>query len=345
LLPELERHRQAEIALTKRELTEYEKSIPIQAALLETRSNPAEAKTVWVMVEPKKVSVAGKRKVKLTKNPDGSIFSSGGKGPIDYIVNATSPLTNITGVMLEVLPDDALPEYGPGRAPNGNFVLSELEMKWGKGTSAAATFAKFTGARADFSQQNFDVAQAIDGKVGGPNGWAMAGAPGPMRHTATFKLEKPLGDKKGLSLRFALKQQYDDAHMIGKFRLYVTTSADPLDLGFPENVVKAARAPAGQRTAEQSAAIIDFVRNSDPELWKRKGAFAKISMPLPEDPKLVELKADLKKAKEPIQLDPVLAQLREDAKASIKQSENKRLTVVQDLTWALINSPGFLFNH
>ena len=50
-----------------------------------------------------------------------------------------------------------------------------------------------------------------------------------------------------------------------------------------------------------------------------------------------------------MQIDPVLVQLlwRRDARrpASIKQSENKRLTVVQDLTWALINSPGFLFNH
>jgi hypothetical protein len=38
-------------------------------------------------------------------------------------------------------------------------------------------------------------------------------------------------------------------------------------------------------------------------------------------------------------------QLRVDAQASTRQTENTRLTVVQDLTWALINSPGFLFNH
>jgi hypothetical protein len=70
-----------------------------------------------------------------------------------------------------------------------------------------------------------------------------------------------------------------------------------------------------------------------------------VSAPLPKDPKLTELEMGLKTAEEPIRLDPVLVQLRVDAKASINQSENKRLTVVQDLTWALINSPGFLFNH
>jgi hypothetical protein len=287
----------------------------------------------------------GKRKAKLKKTDDDAILAEPAKGPADYIINASSPLTNITGIMLEVLPDDSLPEYGPGRAPNGNFVLSEIEMKYGLGTNAAATFARFTGARADFSQENFDVAKAIDGVTSGVNGWAIAGAVGPMRHVAAFKFEKPLGDSKGLDLRFTLKQQYDEAHKIGKFRVYVTSAADPLDLGFPENVVKAARAQAGQRTAKQSAALIDFVRNSDPELWKRKRALANVSAPLPEDPKLGQLKAAVKKAEEPIQLDPVLVQLREDAKVSAKQSENKRLTVVQDLTWALINSAGFLFNH
>jgi hypothetical protein len=44
-------------------------------------------------------------------------------------------------------------------------------------------------------------------------------------------------------------------------------------------------------------------------------------------------------------LDPELVQLREAAKDSTVQNEHKRLTVVQDLTWALVNSPGFLFNH
>jgi len=60
---------------------------------------------------------------------------------------------------------------------------------------------------------------------------------------------------------------------------------------------------------------------------------------------LSELKAALAKAEEHIHIDPYLVQLRVDAGASSKQSENKRLTVVQDLTWALVNSAGFLFNH
>jgi hypothetical protein len=57
------------------------------------------------------------------------------------------------------------------------------------------------------------------------------------------------------------------------------------------------------------------------------------------------LKTDLDRANQPVVLDPQLVQLRKDIEASKQQVANKRLTVVQDLTWALINNPAFLFNR
>jgi hypothetical protein len=118
-----------------------------------------------------------------------------------------------------------------------------------------------------------------------------------------------------------------------------------LDFGMPDPVVQAARAAAGKRTAEQAGALLAFYRSTDVEFWKRKQAVVKASEPLPEDPRLKELKQALSKAEEPIHLDPRLVQLREDALASADELKNKRLVVVQDLAWALINSAGFLFNH
>jgi WD40 repeat protein/mono/diheme cytochrome c family protein len=346
LRAELERRHQAEIAAIHRELRDYERLIPVQAAFWESKNNPADTKTTWVLAEPKKASATGKKPVKLTTQSDGSILSSAGGSPTDYRVITRSTLTNITGVMLEVLPDESLPNFGPGRAPDGNFVLSEFELKWAAGTNTPDQLAKFVEARADFSQTDFSVSQAIDGKVEtGVNGWAVAGAPGTLRHTATFKLEHPIASPNGATLNFVLKQHYGDAFMIGRFRLYVTTSTEPLDFGLPDGVVQAARAPAGQRKPEQASAIIDYYRNSDVEFWKRKSAFAKASAPLPADPKLGELKQALALAEAPIHLDPYLVQLRDDVAACTRQSENKRLTVVQDLTWALVNSAGFLFNH
>jgi len=318
--------------------------LPAQAAFWEARYNPAEAKRIWELAKPEKISATGD--VKLAQQSDGTITSSEGSSPSDYVIVVASPLTNITGVMLEALPDQTLPSFGPGRHGDGNFVLSELELEWAAGTNAPDKPAKFSDARADFSQNDYSVKEAIDGKVySGRNGWAIAGAPSLQRHTATFKLEQPIASTNGVKMRFVLKQHFGEDFLLGKFRLYLTTSDDPLDFGLPESVVEAAQAPAGQRTAEQASAILDYYRNSDGEFWKRKQAAVRAAEPLPVDPKLTELKDALSQAEQPIQLDPRLVQLREDAKASSDQNKNKRLTVVQDLTWALINSPGFLFNH
>jgi len=247
--------------------------------------------------------------------------------------------------MLEVLPDDRLPKFGPGRNDDGNFVLSELELSWAPGTNSPDTAVKFADAKADFSQKDFSVSQAIDGKVySGRNGWAISEAP-LQRHIATFKLEDPIVSTNGVTVRLSLQQHYDETHCLGRFRLYFTTSDEPLDFGMPDGVVQAARASAGQRKPEQAGAILDYYRSIDAEFWRRRQAVASASEPLPADPKFTELQAALSKAEEPILLDPRFVQLRDDAVASTHELENKRLVVVQDLTWALINSAGFLFNH
>jgi len=344
LRAELEKRREAEITMRQSELKDHEKMLPAQAAFWELKNNPAEPRTTWVPIEPKQISTTNNTKV--TRQPDGSYLTSGGKSPDEFLALAHSPLTNITGVMLEVLPDDALPQFGPGRHGDGNFVLSEIGLKWAAGTNLPDLSAKFVDARADFSQNDYSVQQAIDGRVEtGRNGWAIGGAPNLQRHTATFKLEQPIASTNGVTLRFSLHQNFGEDFLLGRFRLYVTTSDDPLDFGIPEAVVQAGRAPAGQRRLEQAAAILDYYRNTDVEFWKRKQALVKASDPLPVDPKFTELQNGLKKAEEPVRLDPHLVQLREDSKLSAEQRENKRLVAMQDLTWALVNSAGFLFNH
>jgi hypothetical protein len=344
LRAELENRRQREIAFRREELKDYEKLLPAEAVFWEAKTKPGESRTVWSELELEDLSATGDNK--LSRQKDGSILATGPKGQADYLILARSPLTNITGVMLETLPDDSLPRFGPGRAEDGNFVLSEIELKWSPGTNAPAEAARFVEARADFSQTEYPVRQAIDGKVlAGRNGWAIAGAPAIQRHTATFRLETPITSPDGANLRLLLQQHYGEDLLLGHFRLYVTGAEDPLDFGMPERVVQAARTPADERKPEQAAAIVDFYRASDGDFWKRKRALATASEPLPMDPKLDGLQKALGQAELPIRLDPHLVQLREDVQTSARQAVNKRLVVAQDLTWALVNSPGFLFNH
>ena len=72
---------------------------------------------------------------------------------------------------------------------------------------------------------------------------------------------------------------------------------------------------------------------------------AEAKKPRPVDPKLTELRAKLAEASQPLPTAPELARLRRAAQLSAKQLENARLTFAQDLAWALINNPAFLFNR
>jgi hypothetical protein len=116
-------------------------------------------------------------------------------------------------------------------------------------------------------------------------------------------------------------------------------------LGHPQAVVAAATKPLAERSDVEKALLRDYVGSLEPEFWRLRKEMADAKVPVAVDGRETELKTALAKVSEPIVLDPLLVQLRLDAEASKKQATNKRLTVVQDLTWALINNPAFLFNR
>jgi hypothetical protein len=66
---------------------------------------------------------------------------------------------------------------------------------------------------------------------------------------------------------------------------------------------------------------------------------------LPTEPVLQKLKDALADASQPVPLDPELDRLRRDHALSERQLASLRLTFAQDVTWTLINSSAFLFNH
>jgi hypothetical protein len=343
-LAEAEKKRVADAAAADVAVKEYEKT-KLAAARMNFESTVPVARTYtgWQLLDP--ADLRASNLASLTKLPDGSI-KAGPQRPqnSDYTITADTTVAGITGLLLEVLPSADEPNFGPGRAA-GNFVLGEFSVKSGEPRGQPTSEVELSGAYADFSQEKFPVKDAIDGKKNDvKNGWAIANQYG-VPHYAAFALKKPLGDAKGSRLRIELNQPRNGAFTIGRFRLWVTTSPQPLAIGLPLAVIDALKKPAPARTKEEQATLAAYWSETDPVLGKLRLTLGKHQLPLPTDPGVIERRAVLTKAEEPIRLDPKLVQLRQDTQQSKLLMTNKRLTAVQDLAWALINNPAFLFNH
>jgi hypothetical protein len=254
----------AEKAQRVRVLTEYAKQFMARMPAWEARFKDT---PVWVTLQPEELkSTAG---TKLTKEPDGSVFASGkNKGPETYTITAKTNLTGITAIRLEVLSDSRLPGRGPGRAPNGNLVLSEFKVTAEQANTTKAEPVALHNARATFSQAGFEVQKAIDNNPG--TGWALVPQVG-KTHAALFEIKGKLGTAPVTKLTITLLQNHvDKVHNIGKFRLAVTTAKTPVPLQqlVPENIARILQQPADQRSDADRSALVAYYRSTDAELGR-----------------------------------------------------------------------------
>jgi hypothetical protein len=323
---------QAEYAKLKSILDSYQEQLDAKQPAWEAA---LKHQPTWTILQPESFKSAGG--ATLTKQADNSILASGkNPTPETYTVTAKTPLSGITAIRLEVLPDKSLKANGPGRASNGNFVLNEFKVAVQvpvERTKALSTLGasiaglpglplaqsqffaasallnespkalKLTRVLADFSQSGFEVQKAIDNNLG--TGWAIApqfGRP----HVALFELKDKLVVPAGAILTFTLEQKFaGKEHNIGRFRLSVTTTPPPLSLGnLPADLAKALYTDPAKRTPQQKALLRDRHRA--------------------EDKRLAELQRQV--ADHAVPADP-------------------RLVGAQDLAAAILNSREFLFNH
>lgn len=318
-------------------------SLAERQAAWEQTLDAARLGTAWTPLEVK--NARSNNNQQLKRLDDGSYLASGPvTNNIDYSIVADAA-DGITGLMLEVLPHESLPNFGPGRA-NGNFVLAEVVVRaTDRGAARNPRDVALKDARADFTQNTYDVKEIINGKSeGGRDGWAIGNKFGEP-HYARIAFAEPLREKSGSALTIILQHRFRDGFSIGRFRLWATNSESPLELGLPEQVIAALKTTPLERTEAQRQSIADYYRTIDPELRKKEQALFTAKRPLPVDPKLRDLRAILVQAELPVAIDPKLAQLRADAAVSTKQQADLRLTGAQDLAWAIINTPSFLFNR
>ena len=340
---ELEKEHQDKIAKAESELNDYQTKLPQLLAEWEQRPDRV---TEWTTLKPKKLSATNG--ATLTREKDLSVIASGDNGQGQYDFVAYTDLNDITGVRLEMLADERLPKNGPGRHEDGNFVLSEFEVSWAdRSAPSERSKAVLKNAKADFSQKGYAVNGAIDGKnPDNGNGWAIHAEEG-KDHQAIFEFEQPIGKgEESTILTFALKQNFQTkTHSIGRFRLSVTRSEPPFDFGVPGDIAEILSVAAAQRNEEQTKALLDFYRSKDEEAKRLDSELAKAKKPRPINPKVKELQAKVERVSKPLREDPYLVDLRRAVKLSTDQMERQRMTAAQDLAWALINNPAFLFNH
>ncbi len=188
---------------------------------------------------------------------DESILIGGARVGADTTVVTASPGTReITAFRLEVIPDDSLPQRGPGRAENGNLHLHEFEAQVLKAGSSVATKLKFAKASADFDQSGWTSAMAIDGNA--KTGWAIHPAVG-QQHELVVELDQPLSLGAGDQITIMLKQPMGGIHTIGRFRLSTSSASSAAVMHLPADARDAVAIAVKDRTDAQNVAIASFV--------------------------------------------------------------------------------------
>ncbi len=202
--------------------------------------------------------------VRFDRQDDGSYLVTGSnpaKGQYTLWFKsdlAASP--GVTGLRIETLADKRLPSNGPGRVQHGNFVLSDVRFY-------AATTPKLDknhrvalkSAKADFAQDNWPAAAAIDPKL--DTGWAVGPQFGKPHHI-DITTTKPLIINGTAHMQVVLDQQYGSQHTIGRFRVSLRTGSEPND-GMPGPIVNILKGDATKRTAKQRDTLLDYVASRD----------------------------------------------------------------------------------
>lgn len=246
------------------------------AELTAAQAEWEKTQVLWTPLTPD--SMISTEGAKLAARADGAILASEKNPATDtYELTFTSLPAAVTAFRLEVLPDDSLPNKGPGRAGNGNFLLSEftVKVKPGEGEespivlqNATATYEQNSGVDGN-PYGKWAIEAAIDGDAKGAKwGWAImekAGQP----NFAVFETAADLTLSEGATLKISMAQNLDNpGHNIGCFRLSVATAPRPIKASEapPANLTAVLATPPEQRSEAQKSELAAHYRTIAPML-------------------------------------------------------------------------------
>jgi len=243
--------RRAQLQQVTPELTAELKTAAMQDQVRAWEQKLGAQGAVWKLADPE--AYTSSDGATLKKLPDGSILSGGTRPKKDTVtIIAPVGLARVTAIKLEVLADDSLPLHGPGRQDNGNLHLSEFEVF----IDGQETSLVLVNPRADFDQQDWGIARAIDKSE--PTAWGIYPKVG-MSHAAVFELRDPITVTAPIKLKFVLKQRHGGGHLIGRARLLVSDAVPPVRLDlFPESIAMILAVPPDQRSEQQRVDLALF---------------------------------------------------------------------------------------
>jgi hypothetical protein len=195
--------------------------------------------TRWKVVEP--ATLAAESKATFRQLDDGSVLVGGPSADKDvHTLEIDTDLDGITGLRLEAIRDDSLPAGGTGRAANGTFVLQAFEAEAiSRANAERKKPLRFVTATATFAYSGYGPEMIIDGNAG--TGWSIYEGPKDAGAAAILALAEPAGFEGGTRIRIVMRYGYGTQHVLGRFRLAVTTDPQP-QFGIPATILADATA-------------------------------------------------------------------------------------------------------
>ena len=239
------------------------------------RALDAAGRLGWTNVAPLHLESSGGAEFKVDSNAVVLV-----QGPLaeddDYTVTLPSVLQRVTAVRLEVLKDSSLPGNEIARAGQ-TFVLAEVEIGVRRAPGARVRPVELREAATGFSFEGFPIGATIDGRL--DTGWAQGGGPA-KDHRVVFTFAEPV--QGGTNLSFIVRLRHSPNHPrqhIGKFRFALISleRPSPDQLGLPEDVLKAVRVPAAQRTNDQNLVIAKYHRSVASALTRPQVRLARLT--------------------------------------------------------------------
>ena len=223
----------------------------------------------WAILNVNEVKSVGG--ATLTEQVDHSWLASGTNPANDeYQITGTTSATIMTGFLLEAFTDPSLPNMSLGRYPNGNFVLTDVDVYVSAPSLPQPIKAEITQAQSDYDQPGWPVQAIVEGKASrqGKNskGWAVDGPTKRENRKAMFLFAKPLSIPADATIVVHLHHDAIGGHNIGRFRLSVT--AWPIEeakldgANIAESLRSALNTPVVDRSDSQLAEIASYFQGT-----------------------------------------------------------------------------------